>query len=70
MGWMIGVLGFASQWELGIFLFTTTSKMALGPTQFPIQWLPGALSLVVKRLEREANHSPPSSADIKEYMEL
>jgi hypothetical protein len=31
--------------ELGIFLFTTASRTALGPTQPPIQWLPGALSL-------------------------
>jgi hypothetical protein len=31
--------------ELGIFLFTTASRTALGPTQLPIQWVPGALSL-------------------------
>jgi hypothetical protein len=39
--------------------------MALGPTQTPIQWIPGALSLGVKRSGREADHSPPSSAEIK-----
>jgi len=39
---MIGVLGFDSQQRLGIFLFTTTSRMALGPTQPPIQWVPVA----------------------------
>jgi hypothetical protein len=27
----------------------------------PIQWVPGALSLGVKRQEREAVHSPPST---------
>jgi hypothetical protein len=32
MGWTIRVLGFNSQWGLGIFLFTM-SRMALGPTQ-------------------------------------
>jgi hypothetical protein len=37
-----------------------------GPTQLPIQWVPGALSLGVKRPEREADHSPPSSAEVKE----
>jgi hypothetical protein len=32
--------------------------MALGPTQLPIQWVPGALSLGVKWQGREADHSP------------
>jgi hypothetical protein len=43
------VLGFDSRWGLGIFLFITASITALGPTQPPIQWVIGALSLVVKR---------------------
>jgi hypothetical protein len=43
---------------------------ALGPTQTPIQWVPGALSLGVKRPGREADHSPPSSAEVKECVEL
>jgi hypothetical protein len=60
MGWTIWVLG------LGIFLFITASRTALGPTQPPIQWVPGPLSLGVKRPEREADHSPPSSAEVKE----
>jgi len=38
----------------------------LGPTQPPIQWVPGSVSLGVKRPGREADHSPPSSAEIKE----
>jgi len=33
--------------------------------QPPIQWVPVALSLGVKRLGREADHSPPSSAEVK-----
>jgi hypothetical protein len=69
-GWTIGVLGFDSRWGLGIFLFTTASRTALGPTQPPIQWVPGALSLGVKRSGREADHSPPSSAEVKEFVEL
>jgi hypothetical protein len=36
-----------------------------GPTQPPIQWVPGTLSLGVKRPRREADHSPPSSAKVK-----
>jgi hypothetical protein len=53
------------QQKLGI-LFITVSGTALGPTQSPIQWIPGALSLGVKRLGREADHSPPSNAKVKE----
>jgi hypothetical protein len=39
--------------------------MALGLTQPPIQWVPGALSLEVKWPVCEADHSPPSSAEVK-----
>jgi hypothetical protein len=53
-----------------IILFTTASRTALGLTQPPIQWIPGALSLGVKRLGREADYSPPSSAEVKEWTEL
>jgi hypothetical protein len=58
--------GFDSLRGLGIFLFTTASRGALGPTQPPIQWIPRTVSLIVKRPEREADHSPPSSAEVKE----
>jgi hypothetical protein len=67
---MIGILGFDSRLELGIFLFTTASRKALGTTQPPIQWVPEALSLGVKRPGCEADHSPPYSAEVKECMEL
>jgi hypothetical protein len=70
MSWTIGVLGFDSRRGLGVFLFTTASRTALGPTQPAIQWVPDSLSLVVKRPGREANHSPPSSPEIKEWVEL
>jgi hypothetical protein len=56
---MIGWLRFESWWGLGIFLFDTMSRPALGLTQPPIQWVPGALSLEVKWLGHEADHSPP-----------
>jgi hypothetical protein len=61
----IGVLVFDSWQGLVIFRFTTASRTALGPTQPPIQRLPAALSLVVKRPGREADHSPPPSAEVK-----
>jgi hypothetical protein len=59
------VLGFDSRRGLGILLFTTTSRTDLRPTQPPIQWVPEALSLGVKRPEREADNSAPSSAEVK-----
>jgi hypothetical protein len=40
-------------------------RPAVGPTQPPIQWEARALSLGVKGLGREADHSPPSSAEVK-----
>jgi hypothetical protein len=41
---------------------STASRPALGPIQPPIQWV---LSPAVKRQGREADHSPPSSAKVK-----
>jgi hypothetical protein len=49
---------------MGIFLITV-SRPPLGPTQLPIQCVPGALSPGVKRLGREADHIPPSTAEVK-----
>jgi hypothetical protein len=42
------------------FLFSTSSRPALGPTQPPFQWVPE-----VKRPGREAVHSHPTSAEVK-----
>jgi len=52
------------------FSTDTASRPALGPTQPSIQWIRGALSLGVKRPGREADYSPPSSAEMKECVEL
>jgi hypothetical protein len=38
---------------------------ALESTQHPIQWVPDALFPGVNRPEREADHSPPTSAEVK-----
>jgi hypothetical protein len=61
---------FESRQGLGIFLFTTVSRLALGPTQPPIQWEPEVLSLGAKRPGREVDHSPAPSDEAKECMEL
>jgi len=55
----IRVLGFDFWWGLGIFLFATTSRTALGPSQLLIQWVRGALF-----------HSPPSRAEVEDCVEL
>jgi hypothetical protein len=60
---MIG--GFESRQRLRIYHLTTASRQALGPSQPPIQWVPGAVSLRVKRPEHEADYSPPSSVEVK-----
>jgi hypothetical protein len=68
--WMVGVLGFDSRRVLGIFLSTTASRTALGPTQPPVQWVPGALSMGVKRPGCESDdHLPPSSAEVRDCVE-
>jgi hypothetical protein len=47
------------------FLFSTSSRPALGFTQPSIQWALGTLSLGLKRLGLEADYSPPASAEVK-----
>jgi hypothetical protein len=48
-----------------IILFSITSRLVLGPTQPPIQWVPGTPSPVVKRQGREVDHSHPSNAEVE-----
>jgi hypothetical protein len=48
-------------------LFSLVSRQALGPTQPPIQCVPGALYPWVKRPGSEAGHSTPDSTEIKNY---
>jgi len=57
--------GFDSQKGQGFFLFVTASILSLGPTQSPVHWVPRALSLGNKATGHEADHSSPSSAEIK-----
>jgi hypothetical protein len=68
-GWS-GFWGSIPRQGVGIFLFTTASRPALELTQPPIQRVPGVLSLRVERPRREADHSPPSIAEVKEFVKL
>jgi hypothetical protein len=47
------------------FFFSIASRPALGSTQPVIQWVPGAISPGVKRQEREAIQTSPTSAEAK-----
>jgi hypothetical protein len=70
LGYRLGDWGPESWQGPGIFLFTTMSRLALGPNPPPIHWVPGALSLGEKQPGREDDHSPGSSAKVKECVEL
>jgi hypothetical protein len=61
MGW---TAGFDSRLGQEIFIFSTASRPALGPSQ-PIRWAPQALYRRVMQLGREADHSLPASVKVK-----
>jgi hypothetical protein len=48
LGSVLDDQAFESQQGVGIYLFTTMSKLVLALIQPHIQWVPGALSLEVK----------------------
>jgi len=58
-------LGFSSWQALGFFILATMSRLALEPIQPPTQWVAGVLTLGVKQLGHEVDHSPPCSAAAK-----
>jgi hypothetical protein len=64
-GLRAGWSGFESRLGLGTFFFTTVSRPALGLTNSPIQWGPEDLCVGIKLPEREGDHYPPSSAEVK-----
>jgi hypothetical protein len=68
---ILSVLGadseFESRWGKN-FHFFMSSLPALGPTQPPIQSVTGTPSPGVKRPGREADHSPPTSAEVKKTL--
>lgn len=48
-----------------VFLFSTTFRLALGTTPLLVQWGMGVSAPGVKWLGSEAEHSPPSSVEVK-----
>jgi hypothetical protein len=61
-GWM---RGFDSWWGQEISPYSPGPRPALGSTQPPTQWVQGAISLGAQRPGCEADHSPPSTAKVK-----
>jgi hypothetical protein len=49
----------------GTFSFRHHVQTGSGPTQPPVQWIPGALSSGIKRPDFETDYSPASSAEVK-----
>jgi hypothetical protein len=49
------------------FRFSISFRPALGPINPPIQWVLGVRSSRVKRQEREADHTPLFSAEVKQW---
>jgi len=58
-GWNTGVW-FSAGTKIFSFLLATASRWTLGPSQPPIQWVPG-----VKQRGRKAYLSPPSHAEVE-----
>jgi hypothetical protein len=59
------ILGFDSEQGQESLLFTKMSRLAVGPTHPPVQWVSGAHVPWGKWLEPEADRSCPSSANVK-----
>jgi hypothetical protein len=60
--WMTGRSGHGQR----IFILTSVSRPAVGPTQCPVQWEPrGPFSRPKARPGCDADRSPQSSAEIK-----
>jgi hypothetical protein len=68
MGYGLDHLGSRVRFLAGARNFSLHHRVrtTLGSIQPPIQWVLGALFLGVKRPGREADYSPPSSAEVKE----
>jgi hypothetical protein len=57
--------GVGVQDSVGLRTFSSpVSWPDLGPTQPPIQWIPGVLSLEIKQPGSEAESSHPSNAEV------
>jgi hypothetical protein len=65
MGYELDDLEFQSWQGKDIFHLYKSSRLALVHTQPPFKYIKGTLSLGVKQRRHEADHSPPSNAEVK-----
>jgi hypothetical protein len=61
--WLTALVRFPAVLDFSVLHQVQTDSEA--PPQPSIQWVPGALSLGIRRQGREAEHSPSSSAEVK-----
>jgi hypothetical protein len=66
-GLRAGRWGFDSRQGQDLSILHRVQTGFLGSTQTRIQCVPGAISPQIKRPERDADDSPPSSAGVKNY---
>jgi hypothetical protein len=57
-------LGFGSR-QCKMFLISKVPRPTLGPTKPHMQWVPWAVAPGIKRPGRGSDHTPPSSAEVK-----
>jgi hypothetical protein len=57
-------IGFDPRQGQRIFSLASVSRPALGPTQPPVQWVPGSFPRGKARPGRDADHLPPFSAEV------
>jgi hypothetical protein len=67
LGYGLDNRGSRVRFPAGAGNFSLHHRIQNGSGAYPAsyQWVPGALSLGIKRPGREADHSPPSSAEVK-----
>jgi hypothetical protein len=66
LGYWLDGRGVGAQFAAGAkILIFLTPRLALGPSQTPIKWVPAILSLVVNLPVHEADNSPPSIDEYK-----
>jgi hypothetical protein len=64
------IIGVRFPARAGNFSLRHSVQVGSGAQSASFQWVPGALTLGVKRPGREADHSPPFSVEVKECAEL